>query len=278
MNRMETAEHIGALAREGELLAAAAERADLVAEVPSCPGWQVRDLLRHISYVHRWAAGYVRDAVRERVPRLSEPELLRAGPADDELIDWFRAGHAALVETLFAAPPGLECWSFLAAPSAVAFWARRQAHETAIHRADAELVAGDPTEYDPEFAADGIDELLTGFLGRGEQDRSAASAVLRVRPADAGQEWHVWLAEGGRRIVGTARGSSPASVSEPGTREPGTGGPAECVLAECVLAGPASALYLLLWNRCPPSAAGLRIDGDADLIQAWQAAMHVAWR
>jgi hypothetical protein len=56
---VETAEHLDALAREGGLLAAAAERAGLAAPVPSCPPWQVRDLLRHIGYGHRWAAGLI---------------------------------------------------------------------------------------------------------------------------------------------------------------------------------------------------------------------------
>src|ERR1700752_1604641 len=51
--------YIGALRGEGELLAAAAERAGMGAPVPSCPGWAVRDLLKHTGYVHRWATGIV---------------------------------------------------------------------------------------------------------------------------------------------------------------------------------------------------------------------------
>lgn len=38
----------------------------------------------------------------------------------------------------------VDCWTFLDAPSPLAFWARRQAHETAIHRADAQLAADGP--------------------------------------------------------------------------------------------------------------------------------------
>jgi hypothetical protein len=44
---VETGEHIAALQRDGQLLAAAARRTGLAAAVPSCPPWQVRDLLRH---------------------------------------------------------------------------------------------------------------------------------------------------------------------------------------------------------------------------------------
>ena len=32
----------------------------------------------------------------------------------------------------------MRCFAFLPAPSPLAFWARRQAHETGIHRADVE--------------------------------------------------------------------------------------------------------------------------------------------
>src|ERR1051326_790516 len=55
----EVAGYIGALRREGELLAAAAERAGMGAAVPSCPDWTVRDLLKHTGYVHRWATDIV---------------------------------------------------------------------------------------------------------------------------------------------------------------------------------------------------------------------------
>src|SRR5262249_17763118 len=132
--------YVGALRREGELLADAAQRAGLAAAVPSCPGWAVRDLLRHTGYVHRWATGFVAEGLT-RPGGASEEEILGQGPADAELPGWFREGHAALVGALGAAGPGLNCWAFLPAPSPLAFWARRQAHETAIHQVDADQAA-----------------------------------------------------------------------------------------------------------------------------------------
>ncbi|MGN5377843.1 maleylpyruvate isomerase N-terminal domain-containing protein [Streptomyces lasalocidi] len=56
---METADFLQTLDREGRLLAAAADAAGTDAKVPTCPEWQVRDLLRHTGAVHRWAAGYI---------------------------------------------------------------------------------------------------------------------------------------------------------------------------------------------------------------------------
>jgi len=133
-------DYVGALRRQGELLADAAQRSGLATAVPSCPGWAVRDLLKHTGYVHRWATGFVAEGLT-RPGGASEEEILGQGPADAELPGWFREGHAALVRALGAADPGLHCWAFLPAPSPLAFWARRQAHETAIHRVDAELGA-----------------------------------------------------------------------------------------------------------------------------------------
>ena len=51
--------HIGCLQDQGERPADCAAAAGLGAPVPTCPGWRVRDLLRHGGFVHRRAAGYV---------------------------------------------------------------------------------------------------------------------------------------------------------------------------------------------------------------------------
>jgi uncharacterized protein (TIGR03083 family) len=100
------------------------------------------------------------------MPEQSEAAQRAAGPPDGQLHDWYLSGLDALVSGLASADPGMPAWTFLPAPSPLAFWARRQAHETAIHRADAELAAGSRPSYPAELAADGVDELLTGFTAR----------------------------------------------------------------------------------------------------------------
>src|SRR5258708_14679634 len=122
---MDVAEHIDALRREGGMLAAAAARTDLDAPVPTCPDWRLRDLLRHVGGVHRWAAWNVGHPSPDPVPAEQEARLMSSWPPDVGLVDWFRDGHAALVDTLQAAPPDVACWSFLPAPPPLAFWARR---------------------------------------------------------------------------------------------------------------------------------------------------------
>jgi uncharacterized protein (TIGR03083 family) len=238
---METAEFIQILNQEGLLLASAAERAGADAKVPTCPDWQVRDLLKHTGTVHRWAAAVVAGGLSDRVPFPDRPDLDGA-----ELLAWFREGHRLLVDTLGSADPGLDCFQFLPAPSPLAFWARRQAHETAVHRFDAEAArGGNPEELGRDFAADGIDELLRGFHARAKSRvRTDEPRVLRVRANDTdGAVWTVRLTQ------------------EPPAAEYGDAGDADCEVS-----GPAARLYLALWNRLPFP----QVTGDVSVAGLWR--------
>jgi uncharacterized protein (TIGR03083 family) len=262
---MEIAEHIDAVRSQGDLLAAAAERGGLDASIPPCPSWRVKDLLRHTGYIHRWAARHITECPDTVLDGPSEADILRAGAADPDLLAWFRAGHAALVETLNAADPGLVCATFMDAPSPLAFWARRQAHETAIHRADADSASGIRPEYDPEFAADGVDELITGFGQRRKYRPSDGhGGGMRVRATDTGHAWYVG-AEGGRLQT---RREPPGSALV---------GSAPAGAAACTVAGPASGLYLFLWNRSDAAQAGVTISGDTDFLDLWRSSVRVRW-
>jgi uncharacterized protein (TIGR03083 family) len=259
---MEIAEHIDMMRRQGDLLADAAARAGLVAAVPPCPPWQVRDLLRHTGYIHRWAARHITERPAQVIDGPPEAEILRGGAADAELLAWFRVGYAALAETLATADPALECATFMAAPSALAFWARRQAHETAIHRADAESAAGATPEYPAAFAVDGIDELITGFGRRRKYapaaDPGADGGLLRVMAADTGDAWSVEAREGRLQPRRDARGDPPDG-------------------AGCTVSGPASGVYLYLWNRLDATQARVTVTGDDALLAAWQGSVRVRW-
>ncbi|MCX4830951.1 maleylpyruvate isomerase family mycothiol-dependent enzyme [Streptomyces sp. NBC_01016] len=244
---MQIAEHIRIVDDEGQLLAAAAEEAGVDAKVSTCPGWQVRDLLRHQGAVHRWATSYV--AQGQLKPHGIDQHDTALDGAD--LLSWFREGHRQLVDTLTNARPDVDCWAFLPAPSPLAFWARRQAHETTVHRVDAQSALNrathdEPAPITPEFAVDGIDELLTGFHARGRSRvRSDVPRILRVRATDAGPD-AVWTV----RIT-----------QHPPAAERGVSGEAECELT-----GPAARLYLALWNRLPfPD-----VSGDSALAALWR--------
>ena len=105
------------------------------------------------------------------------------------------------MEALASAPADLETWTFLDAPTPLAFWARRQAHETAIHRVDAESAAGDVTGFPSGFAADGIDELLLRFVGRpGRPLPVETPRSMVVRALDVPRSWRVTFAPSGFQI------------------------------------------------------------------------------
>jgi uncharacterized protein (TIGR03083 family) len=254
---VEIAEYLAALDQDGVLLADAAEDTGLTALVPACPGWQVRDLVRHQAYVHDWAARHVRYQLPELIDEATESDVLGGGPPDAELIASYRAGQAALLSTLRCAAPDLACATFMRAQSPLAFWARRQAHETAIHRYDAQS-AGSNGPPDPvaafatEFAADGIDELIMGFTPRIRRLRGA-SWSLAVRPADDQGRWHVRPGPGKTEVSNTD------------------------AAADCVLSGPASGLYAFLWNRCTAQDAGIEVTGDASVLATWNSSVRVRW-
>jgi len=233
---VEIATHIDALRTEGERMAAAVAAASPDDPVPSCPEWTVRDLVHHMGAVHRWATGYVAEARREQWD-VDLVDVVDAWPDDRELVPWFRAGYTGLADALDSAPDDLDCWTFLPAPSPRAMWARRQAHETAIHRVDAELATRDDASlspFDPEFAADGVDELLSCFLPR------PRTRLRSDPPTTPGRE---------------------AAVSD--------GDPA------CQIRAAAADLYLVLWSRRSPGV--LEHSGRDTVLQLFLEKVDIRW-
>ncbi len=241
------ATYLGALEMEGTRMATAAETGGLTTPIPTCPGWTMWDLIRHTGAVHRWATDIV------ATPRTDEWWVdLDDGPwpADSALIDWFRRGVAGLLEALRAAPSDLECWTFLAAPTPLLMWARRQAHETAIHRLDAETPTGAVSDFDPAFAADGVDELLSCHLPRrSPRTPSGQPVIIQVHATGQGGDWFV------------EAGAGPISTARHGDR------------ADCRVEGEAAALYPYLWNR--RDTAEVAIGGDAAVMDWWRENVRV---
>jgi uncharacterized protein (TIGR03083 family) len=152
---MDYGDYIDAVRADGAALASAAAAAGLETRVPSCPLWSVADLLGHIGRIHRWVAQLVATRAAERGPHWSEADP----PAANELTTWFAGGVTLLADALEDAGPDAAVWSWT--PDATSgFWARRQAHETSVHRYDAQLAARRSQSLDGTLAADGIDELF----------------------------------------------------------------------------------------------------------------------
>ncbi|MGH8876909.1 MAG: maleylpyruvate isomerase family mycothiol-dependent enzyme [Stackebrandtia sp.] len=254
---MVVVDHLDALRREGALLAEAADEVGLRAPVPTCPDWTIRDLLWHAGTVHRWAKTIVHETRTVR-PDTAEIDLI-AGPIPDDglLVEWYRESHGQLVRALERASIDVDCWYFLHAPTPLAFWKRRQAHEATIHRVDAESARGDEVSpIDRDFAADGIDELLRGFHGRRHSTvRSPIPKSLHLHATDepgGGSDWFVHVTE------------DPLVTSRT------FDGPVDCVLS-----GPVELLYLALWNRC--RIDDLTVSGDTGVVKIWQNLSPIHW-
>ena len=206
------------------------------AAVPGCPGWDVDALLRHIGDVHRWAATIVRERLQSRLRRDHE------GPGESEaLLAWYREGCRGLVAVLEGATPDESFWFWGPAPNSLAFWARRQANETAVHRCDAESARGPIAPLDTSEAVDALDEWLglATLLGSAP---SGAGRVLRLVPSDGDTSWRVSL---GERLEVISEGAN----------------------SDCELQGTASDLFLWSMNR--RGLDGITVSGDKSLVRVW---------
>jgi uncharacterized protein (TIGR03083 family) len=236
-------------------LAGLAGDGDLTQRVPTCPDWTLRELAIHVGRAHRWAAAIVGTRSAEFIPFRSVPDgKFPAGPG--ERASWLRAGAARLVDTVQAAGSD-RVWAFGEMRPA-SFWARRMAHETAVHRADAEIAVGRTPDLAPELAADAIDERL-GMLS-GAFDVAAAGPDPRLDALPAGRSLHVHATDDGLDGAGelTVR-STPSGITVQHGHAKG----------DVALRGPAVRLLLVLVRRLPPDDPSIEVLGDAPALSRW---------
>jgi uncharacterized protein (TIGR03083 family) len=147
------AELVTAVRREGEALVAAA-RSGADAEVPTCGDWTISDLARHVWQVYANVTLYVSTRATSR------PESLPEMP-DGDPVELLARQLDDLVSALSDAEPDTPIWTWVFdAPEAAIFWARRMAHESAVHRFDAQNAHGIRQPVDTDLATDGDSWLL----------------------------------------------------------------------------------------------------------------------
>jgi uncharacterized protein (TIGR03083 family) len=234
---VDATDYLRTLEADANLLADAA-RKGMDVGVPSCPDWTVADLVDHIARVHRWATQIVRDQLSERV---AYPEP----PPGVDILDWYCEGVSALLETLRSADPDAPAWNFTGGPHAAAFWQRRQALETAVHRWDAQRAHDVAEPIDPALAADGVDEMLGLFLpGLVASGRTPApTGSLHVHLTDQPGEWSLRVVDGG---VVVERDHAKADVA---------------------IRGGAHDVFLFVWGR---RTGAVEVFGDDALLSTWQ--------
>jgi uncharacterized protein (TIGR03083 family) len=144
---------IGALRADGPAFAAAVAEAPPETPVLSCPGWTVSDLTLHVAGVYRWVHGIAGTAAA--TAPTGRPQAPEPGPGETPLQLWQQA-YDQLMTLFDTLDPEAPAWNWAPQPKKAGFWPRRMAHETAVHRWDAQLAiaAGEPVE--AKLAADGV--------------------------------------------------------------------------------------------------------------------------
>ena len=229
---------------------------DLSAVVPSCPGWTVADLARHVGevYLHKTLA------MREGAEPGPWPP---AGLAEEEPLALLDRAYAGLRGELAARKPEDPAGTWYTPDQTVGFWIRRMAQETVIHRIDAELGTGQSVAPVPaDLAIDGIDELLKVFV---------AYSV-----AEWGDYFTEILANSpGRTYIFQTDCAAWRARTGPGlfAVEDGAGEDA----ADVTVSGPPAAMLRWVWNREADSEPGdVTVEGAPEAVGELQRCIVVA--
>lgn len=222
----------------------AAARLGTAAPVPSCPEWRVADLVDHLGRVHRWVVRSFDADPSSRVPWVvdGDPE-----PGND-VVEWYEDRAADLVSCFETLDLDKLVATFVGARP-VRWWARRQAHETAVHRWDAQLAHGAQVPIDAALASDGVDEYLMTFLPRWKGKLGHVGGTIHLHCTDVDGEWFVRLDD---EVPVVERVHAKGDVAA---------------------RGPASDLLLLIWGRVPPGAVD--VVGDGAVLSRWLDTINV---
>jgi uncharacterized protein (TIGR03083 family) len=229
----------------------------LEGRVPSCPEWDVADLVRHVGEVYLHKVEMMRHGAH---PEGWPPEVFK----QEEPVGLLTRGYGELRAEFAARKPTDASTTWYDPDQTVGFWIRRMAQETVIHRIDAELGAGASiTPVPGDLAVDGIDELLKVFVAyafsKWPEDFTAA---LKNSPG------HAFL-------IRTDTAAGAPSVSWLVRTAPGCltveGGPGESVAGSAVpdvrVSGTPAGIFRWAWNRETPGAVSpVRIEGNAEAL------------
>lgn len=233
--------YINALRADHAALVQVAQTADLATPVTTCGEWTLRDLLRHVGFVHRWATEAIATTAAPDRSQIVMPD----GDDATTIAGWFDEGGRRLFEALQAHDAHEATWHPFPPAQLHAVWIRRMAHETSVHRIDAELACGRAVAVDAVLASDGIDEYLSLTLPHLLAGKRAElpSGTLHLHCTDVAGEWLV-EDDGGLRI----------------SREHAKG--------DAAVRGPAAAILADLWGRSG-RLGDVDVVGDQTVAERW---------
>ncbi|WP_328752593.1 maleylpyruvate isomerase family mycothiol-dependent enzyme [Streptomyces sp. NBC_00285] len=245
-------DYCDAIVAQTELLADHTKGADPTAPVPTCPGWHLGRLLRHVGGDHRWAADIVETRATEPIDDGMVNDPAGYTYLDDSAVgDWLVKGAGQLAGILRDAGPDTPVWTPAdgqVVEQSVMFWARRMTYETLLHRADAALATGAQFAVEERLAVDAVEEWLEFSTVPeayepvpDEPDLLGPGRALLFDAGTAGQ----WLLDLTGQRPQWRRGSGEATVT---------------------VRGPVTDLLLFLYARPAP---GVGTRGDSELLDLW---------
>lgn len=240
-------DHAAALVEQNDLFADLLGEADLDTRVPTCPDWNLAQLIRHVGRGHLWAAQMVRTRATAALD-LRDVEGGRPPADQDGALAWLRTSAAALLDAV-AGDPDAPVWTFTG-PRPARWWVRRRLYEAVVHRADAALAVGAGYTVAPAIAADGVSEWLGLLAARPGATALRDGGTMHLHATDDGlgpdREW-------------TVRGGPDGITWD---HSHGTG--------DTAVRGTAADLLLALLRRLPDDGP-LEIIGDRRRWTAWLA-------
>ena len=152
--------HCDEIVAQTALLTGYVDGADMGRPVPTCPGWNVSQLMRHVDGGLRWAAEIVGSRAAAPPPDVALRDLAGFTDEDPTLLSASLSEAARQLAAISKETgPDAQMWCPVDG-GGCAFYARRFTHETAIHRADAAIALGVDYVLDADVAVDGVDEWL----------------------------------------------------------------------------------------------------------------------
>jgi uncharacterized protein (TIGR03083 family) len=239
-------DHLDLIASESARILAA-YRSNPGGRVPWSDRWTVRSVARHVAGSHRAVALILSD--RPTADFAQAAAMPRVEADDPAFPAWFAAKTEDLLAQCRAVPPTAACWAphpLLAGTGA--YWTRRIAYDTLVHRWDAEAGAGIAgPAMAPEVAADAVDEVLdVGLRVTRAVAGSPAGPAIRLVCTDTPRTWHLDLAEAGRLTIH-----------------------AEPIDVDVTVRGTAEALLLGIWRRIDIAGGEVEFDGDRSVVTRW---------
>jgi uncharacterized protein (TIGR03083 family) len=243
MTTLSYSELVTAVRREGEGIHAAAGLG-LDADVPTCGDWDVAALVRHITRVYLSTGVILTSRATEQPQR--RPEV-----PDGDPLEVFGNALDELVTALKDCEGETPVWNWATdQPDLAMFWARRMAHESSVHRFDAQTAHGVVQPIDAEIAGDGLDELVDVIVPRvyaRDEITTGATGTISLQSSDDGS-WCLELhADGISRMD---------VINEP----------------DVVVHGTTSALMLAAYSRMPWTS--LKTEGDTSVLTGWSETLN----